>query len=261
MYIELSGGFGKVQVIFKEGPDDIEGFVVNRFQGFFSEDLTYKHVADLSGQLIDQTANAQTVVTENVFVSIKDLADLQSSAGFLVGIGKLHDIICNIAVGNPGRGHGLCIEHIHQHAGDTIQLFVAFGALKLTYYDNAGIIQCSDKIPCTGRKDVADSSQGIFVLMLLGLYKKYRTAGRRCDMKPGCLVKGFYLGIAFQEKVLHKGVLVCFFRIGGEETFYLANSKLSDGRSLLSGAPYDQKHITLRCVVQLVQTAAAVGDT
>ena len=33
VHIELSGGFRKVQVIFKEGPDDIEGFVVNRFQG------------------------------------------------------------------------------------------------------------------------------------------------------------------------------------------------------------------------------------
>lgn len=75
VHIELSGGFRKVQVIFKEDPDDIEGFVVNRFQGFFSEDLAYEHVADLSGKLIDQTSDAQTVVTENVFVSIKDLAD------------------------------------------------------------------------------------------------------------------------------------------------------------------------------------------
>lgn len=79
-------------------------------------------------------------------------------------------------------------------------------------------------------------------------------------MKTGSLVKSFYLGITVQEKILHKGVLVRFFRIGGEETFYLTDSKLSDGRSLLSGAPYDQKHIALRCVVQLVQTAAAVGD-
>ena len=244
MHIKLSGCLGKIQVVFKESADDIQRFIINRIQRFLSENFTYEHVTYLSRKLIDQTANTKAVVTEDIFVRVKDFSDFQGSTCFFIGIRKLHDIVSNIAVGNPGRSHSLRIQHIHKHAGNTVKFLVALCTLKFTDNNNAGIIQGSDKVTCPGRKDIPDGCQSVFVFMLLGFHKKDCTADRRCNVEAGSFVESFHLRIAVQKKVLHKGVFVRFFRIGSKKTFDLADRKFSDGGSGVCGTPYRQKHIS-----------------
>ena len=65
--IKLSGGFGKIQVVFEEGADDGKGFVVQGIQRFAAKHLLDKHFAHRYRKLIDQSSDSKLTVAENIF--------------------------------------------------------------------------------------------------------------------------------------------------------------------------------------------------
>ena len=93
MHIKLAGGFRKVQVVFKEGADGGKSLIINGIQSLFLEKLIDKHLADLYRQLVNQSSDSQAVVSENILARVKNLAHFQRSAGLLIGIRKLLQVI------------------------------------------------------------------------------------------------------------------------------------------------------------------------
>lgn len=65
--IKLSGGFGKIQVVLKEGADNGKGFVVQGIQRFAAKHLLDKHFAHRYRKLIDQSSDSKFAVAENIF--------------------------------------------------------------------------------------------------------------------------------------------------------------------------------------------------
>ena len=77
VYEELTGGFGNVEVVLKERLNGLQRFTVERLEATALEYLLQKHFAKCGGQLIDQTANAEILIADDVLFVLKNLADLK----------------------------------------------------------------------------------------------------------------------------------------------------------------------------------------
>ena len=93
MYKQLSGGFGYVQVILKEALNGHESLTIQGLQASLLEYLLQKHLAQGGGQLIDQSADTQIFIADDVLLVLKYLADLQGDLRLLVCLGKILDVI------------------------------------------------------------------------------------------------------------------------------------------------------------------------
>ena len=65
---ELPGSLGDVQVVLKELVDGEERLLIQRVDGVLLENLLEEHLAQSRGQLIDQTADAQVLVVDDVLL-------------------------------------------------------------------------------------------------------------------------------------------------------------------------------------------------
>ena len=159
------------------------------------KDLINKHFTDGNRELVDQPADSQLIIAEDIFFCIEDLTYFQGGMSLLVGIRQSGNILCNIAVSNPGRGHSFCIQHIHKHTCNRVQIVIVFCRLEFTDNDNSGIINGCNKIPGSGRKNIPNGCQCIFVFTLLGFHKKNCTTDRCGNMKFFSTIKSIHLGI------------------------------------------------------------------
>ena len=84
VYEEFSGGFGNVEVVFEEALDGHEGFAVERIEGTVLENFLQEHFAEGGRKLIDETADAEVFVADDVLFGVEDLADFDRNLRFLV---------------------------------------------------------------------------------------------------------------------------------------------------------------------------------
>ena len=95
VYEQLPGSFGYVQVVFEETLDGHEGFSVQSVQTAVLENFLQEHFAQGGGQLIDQTADTQVFIADDVLFGVEYLTNFQSNLGFLVGTGQILDVVHN----------------------------------------------------------------------------------------------------------------------------------------------------------------------
>ena len=93
VYEELPGGLGDVQIVFEEALDGHERFAVEGIQTAVFEDFLEEHFAQRGRKLIDQSADTEVFVADDVLFGVEYLADLQSDLRFLVGAGEIFDIV------------------------------------------------------------------------------------------------------------------------------------------------------------------------
>ena len=84
---QLSGRLGHVQVVFEELVDGKQGLLVQRVNGIFLEDLLEEHFAQGRGQLINQAADTQILIIDDVLLGVEDLAHLNGDLGLLIALG------------------------------------------------------------------------------------------------------------------------------------------------------------------------------
>ena len=75
MYEQLSGGLGNVEVVFKELVDGEQGLLVEGIDGILLEDLGQEDLAQGRGQLIDQAADTEIFIVDDVLLGVEDLAE------------------------------------------------------------------------------------------------------------------------------------------------------------------------------------------
>ena len=95
MHEQFTRGLGNVQVVFKEGLNGHERFAVKRLQAPLLENFLQEHLAKGGRQLINQTADTEVFVIDDVFFGFKHLADFQSNLGFLISACQIFDVINN----------------------------------------------------------------------------------------------------------------------------------------------------------------------
>ena len=76
MDIQLTAGFGNIQVILKKFIDRCQCFIIEIVHCQTMQHFLDKHTAERQGQLINQPANAQLFIIDNKFFRFKNLSDL-----------------------------------------------------------------------------------------------------------------------------------------------------------------------------------------
>ena len=77
MNIQLSGRLGDIQAVVKEFVDGDQSLLVKVIRRLAVEDLLDEHFAQRDGQLIDQTADTQFGICDDVPVIKEYLADIR----------------------------------------------------------------------------------------------------------------------------------------------------------------------------------------
>ena len=78
-----------VQVVLEELVDGEQRLLIQRVDGVLLENLLQEHLAQGGGQLIDQPANTQIFVVDDVALRIEHLADLDGDLGLFVALGQV----------------------------------------------------------------------------------------------------------------------------------------------------------------------------
>ena len=81
---QLARRFREDQVILEELVDREERLLVERIDRVLLENLLQEHFAQRRRQLIDQAADAEIFIADDIFFRIKDLADLDGHLRFLI---------------------------------------------------------------------------------------------------------------------------------------------------------------------------------
>ena len=104
---QLPGGLGNVQVVLKELVDGEQSFLIQRVDGVLLENLLEEHLAQGSRQLIDQAADTQIFIVDDVLFGVKDLAYLDGDLSLLIALGQIPQM----------HGDG---AHAHHHGAFTV---------------------------------------------------------------------------------------------------------------------------------------------
>ena len=81
---ELAGGFGNVEVIFKEALNGHQRFAVKRFETALLEHFVHEHFAQRRRQLINESADTEIFIGDDILFGVEDLADFNGGLRFLI---------------------------------------------------------------------------------------------------------------------------------------------------------------------------------
>ena len=260
MHIQLSGCLRQIQIILKESTDDRQCLSVDGIQWFISENFLDEHFTDGNRKLVEQSSNTESAISEDIAFGIENFTNLKSGACFFVCIGKIFQVICRVAVSNPGLCHGFCAQHIYKHMCNIFQIVICFCRCQFTDDDNATIIDRSDEIMRACRKYIFDGSQCVFILGLTGFNEKDSSPCTGRNMKFACPVKGFYICIISKEQFLHKGIFVIFFGITFQDTLNLADSQFANRGNRIFASPHNEKKLFI-FFCYFVETAGGIWQT
>ena len=113
VYEELSGSFGNIEVVFKEALNGHERFAVERIEGTVLENFLQEHFAERGRKLINQTADAEIFVADDILFGVEYLADFDGNLSFLVGARKILDVVNNRTDTDGNLRVEFGIERIH----------------------------------------------------------------------------------------------------------------------------------------------------
>ena len=102
MHIQLSGCLRQIQIILKE-----VRMIASVSPSMESSDSSPKnfldeHFTDGNRKLVEQSSNTESAISEDIAFGIENFTNLKSGACFFVCIGKIFQVICRVAVSNPG---------------------------------------------------------------------------------------------------------------------------------------------------------------
>ena len=89
---QLASRLGHVQIVLKELVDGEQRLLVQGVDGVLLEHLLQEHLAQGGGQLIDQTADAQVLIVDDVALGVEHLAHLDGDLGLLIGLGQVTQV-------------------------------------------------------------------------------------------------------------------------------------------------------------------------
>ena len=105
---QLPGRLGHVQIVLKELIDGEQRLLIQGVDGILLENLLQEHLAQGGGQLIDQPADAQILIVDDIALGVKDLAHLDGDLGLLIGLGQIPQVQ---GQGADAHEHGALAVH------------------------------------------------------------------------------------------------------------------------------------------------------
>ena len=249
MYIELTGCLGHIQVIFKKFIDCGQCFLIERIRQIFAEDFGHKHFAQRNRELIDQTANAEVVVRYHVFVCVENFSYFECHLRLFVRTRYTLDLVDRISVGNAHLGHGLRIQHIHQHSCGLVHIFEGVGVFQFFYNNNALLIDRGDKILRSRCEQALYGFLRADVFFHLRFYHENNAAHVGVDAQLFRTVIDIHQKEVVKKKILDKVVFVQTLFVCNDEVLNLAYCNFSDHVSVIAAAFGDQNVLYVLVVI------------
>ena len=195
--------------------DGEQGLLVQGIDGVLLEYLLQEHLAQRRGELVDQTANAQVLVVDNILLGVEDLAHFNGDLGLLVALGQIPQMGGNGADTHHHRALTAGAECLLNRGGDLVQ-FLDAGALgHLADQDHIPLTDAEDKVILPVREQGLDHIGGNGLALLQGAHHKH--APGHIGGNPQFL--GAHVNIAQHDvvgnDVLDKGATVVLLLIVG----------------------------------------------
>ena len=124
---QLSGGLGHIQAVLEKFIDRGQCLFIEIIRAFAAKDLTNEHLAQRNGQLIDQAADSQLTVRDNISLIEEDLAYIQRHLGFLVGTADFLDLMHDSSVCDTDLTDAFLQKSGLQRSGCLLDLFSGIG--------------------------------------------------------------------------------------------------------------------------------------
>ena len=126
--------------------DGEQGLLVQGVNGVLLEDLLEEHLAQGGGQLVDQPADAQVLIVDDILFRVEDLAHLNGDLGLLIALGQVPQVDGN---GADAHHHGALAavpQGLLDGDGDLVQLLDAGPLGHLTDQDHIPLAHAEDKV-------------------------------------------------------------------------------------------------------------------
>ena len=194
---ELSGGFGHVQVVLEEALDGHESFAVQRIEGTVLEYFLQEHFAQSGGQLINQTADTEVFVGNDILFGVEYLTNFKGNLSFLVGTSQILDVVNNGTDTDGNLDIELGIESICDGLCDLFN-FLDVG-VGLDFLDENDILFAGgdDIVLVLVREDILNHIKGEDIGLGMELDKEYNTGFFRIEAQ----FLGLYIDIAGKNVV------------------------------------------------------------
>ncbi|MPM26155.1 hypothetical protein SDC9_72656 [bioreactor metagenome] len=126
--------------------DGEQRLLVQRVNGILLEDLLQEHLAQCGGKLIDQTADAEVFIVDDVFLRVKDLAHLNGDLRLLIGLGQITQMGCHGADAHHGGGLAAHLKRLLNGGRNLVQLADAGPLGKLADQNHVSLAHGENKI-------------------------------------------------------------------------------------------------------------------
>ena len=153
MDIQLTACFGYVQVVFKEFIYRCQCFIIEIIHRQSMQNLLDEHPAQRQRQLINQATDAQLFIVHDIFIRLKDFANLQRHLRFLIGTGNILQIAYNRTAGNINTAVCFRIQCFLDGLRNAVDFVRGFLLSQLLHQNNAVLIHRRYKILCFRREN------------------------------------------------------------------------------------------------------------
>ena len=195
----------------------------------------HEHLTERNGQLIDQTADPKSIICNDPFLCVKNLAYIQSHFGFFIRFGDLFDLAYNGTVGNTHGSHGLGVQHILHHIGNLLHFLIVLVLAKLVDQDDAAFIHSGNKIFGAGGKQCFQKLSGIQIFLLFGLNHVNNPACFHLNVKLFRPVVNIHQKKIVQKQILNKVIFVKTFFVCNDQILNLTDCYFSDHIGIFAG--------------------------
>ena len=161
--------------------DGEERLLVQCVDGVLFEHLLEEHLAQGGGQLIDQPADAQILIVDDVLLRVKDLAHLNGDLCLLIALGQVPQVGGHGADAHHHRGLPAGTEGLLNRGGDLVQLLDARALRHLADEDHVALADAEDEIVLPVREQGLDHVRGDRLPLLQGADHEYAPGHVRCD--------------------------------------------------------------------------------
>ena len=148
--------------------DGEQRLLVQGVDGVLLEDFLQEHLAQRGGQLIDQPADAQVLVVDDVLLRIEDLAHLDGDLGLLIALGQVPQVGGHRADAHHHRGLTAGAQCLLDGGGDLVQVLDAGPLRHLPDQDHIPLTDAEDKVVLPVREQGLDHVRGNGLSLLQG---------------------------------------------------------------------------------------------
>ena len=192
-------------------------------QHFFDE-----HSAKRQRQLINQTADTQFFIVDDIFVCFKDFANFQSHFCFFVRTGYVFQITYNSTAGNVNFAVCFCVQCFFDNFCNAVDFVCRFFVTEFFYQNDAVFIHCCHKVFCFRGENASDDFHNIHFFVDVCFDQIYDSAYIVFNVQFFRAAVNIYQQQVIQQQVFDKVVFVVSFFISHQQTLNLEGSNLTD---------------------------------